>query len=580
MSHELKTNADFDPVTLEVIRNAVKSTAEEMGTVLRRTAYSTNIKDRMDFSCAVYDADGQTLAQAEHIPLHLGLMPDAVKTALDEVENVEPGDSVMHNDPYVSGSHLFDVMVFTPVFYEGERIAVVGNLAHHVDVGGAGPAKKAEISEIFEEGIRFPPVKIRKDGELDEELVDVFLHNLRTREVSSGDFSAQVGATLKGESNVVELAEKYGAETFTDYMDVMLDYSENRIRESIRDIPNGTGSFTDYIETEAPVADADEIPISVEVEVDDDEIAVDFSGTSEQVRGPLNAARPLTLSCVYYVVKAVVDPDLPTNDGAYRPIRVHTPEGSLVNANFPAPTQMANSLTCQRIADTLLGAFKEIVPERVMAACTGSMNGFGIIGQQPDRDEMYSYVETYGGGQGAKHDEDGMDGVHTNMTNTQNAPVEILENTYPFEIDRYELVENSEGAGEYRGGVGMTREIHVTNDADVYINTARMRRKPWGVDGGHDAAPTEVDIVHPDGTSEEFDSTFVNLEVPANTSIQFRTAGGGGWGSPLERDPEAVAEDVRGGLISKERARDVYGVVVSGEAVDYEATDARREQLR
>lgn len=571
-------NDGFDPITLEVIRNAVKATAEEMGTVLRRTAYSTNIKDRMDFSCAVYTGDGQTLAQAEHIPLHLGLMPDSVKVALDQVDDLQPGDSVMHNDPYVSGSHLYDVMVFTPVFHEGERIAVVGNLAHHVDIGGAGPAKKTEISEIFEEGIRFPPVKIRENGEVNQELVDVFLHNLRTREVSSGDFSAQVGSTLKGESNVIELAEKHGRETFTDYTRAILDYSENRMRESIADIPGGRGHFTDYIETDAPVSDVDEIPISVEVEVRDDEIRVDFSGTSDQVRGPLNAARPLTLSCVYYVVKAVVDPSLPTNDGAYRPITVHTPEGSLVNATFPAPTQMANSLTCQRIADALLGAFKEIVPRRVMAACTGSMNAFIVNGEQLDGGETYSYVETYGGGQGAKWNEDGMDGVHTNMTNTRNAPVEVLENTYPFEVNRYELVENSEGAGEFRGGVGMTREIRLGNDAAVSINTARMRHLPWGVDGGHDGHGAEVDIVDADGETEAIESTFVNRELSAGASVEFRTAGGGGWGSPLERAPDAVADDVRGGLVSPERAREVYGVVIEDGSVEEAATARLREE--
>jgi N-methylhydantoinase B len=581
MSREPTVKSEFDPVTLEVIRNAVRSTAEEMGTVLRRTAYSTNIKDRMDFSCAVYTADGQTLAQAEHIPLHLGLMTDSVKTALAGVGELEPGDSVMHNDPYVSGSHLYDVMVFTPVFHDGERIAVVGNLAHHVDVGGAGPAKKSDISEIFEEGIRFPPVKIRKNGELDEELVEVFLHNLRTRDVSSGDFSAQVGSTLKGESNVLEITEKYGPGTFTEYMDAILDYSEKRIRQSTRELPNGTGSFTDYIETKAPLSDADEIPITVEVEIADDEILVDFAGSSEQVRGPLNAARPLTLSCVYYVVKAVVDPSLPTNDGAYRPIRVHTPEGSIVNAEFPAPTQMANSLTCQRIADALLGAFEEIVPERVMAGCTGSMNAFGIIGQQPDSEEMYSYVETYGGGQGAKFDDDGMDGIHTNMTNTRNAPVEVLENTYPFEINRYQLVENSEGAGRFRGGMGMTREIEVTEDAAVSINTARMEHRPWGVDGGEDAHGSEVDIVDPDGARESVDTTFVNREIPANTRIQFRTAGGGGWGSPLDRAPEAVARDVRAGLVSESRAKDVYGVVLKDDGtVNRDATGSLRADRR
>jgi N-methylhydantoinase B len=239
---------------------------------------------------------------------------------------------------------------------------------------------------------------------------------------------------------------------------------------------------------------------------------------------------------------------------------------------------MANSLTCQRIADTLLGAFREVVPKRVMAACTGSMNAFGVVGEQLNGKETYSYVETYGGGQGAKWNEDGMDAIHTNMTNTRNAPVEVLENTYPFEIDRYELVENSEGPGKFRGGVGMTREIRLGNDAAISINTARMRHRPWGVNGGHDGHRAEVDIVYPDCEAEAVKTTFVNRELPVGTSVKFRTAGGGGWGSPLRRDPDSVAADVRNGLISHERAQDVYGVVVEDGDIDESATAQLREE--
>jgi len=569
---------DYDPVALEVIRNAIKSTAEEMGVTLTRTAYSTNIKDRKDLSCAVYSSDGELIAQAEHVPLHLGMMPSAVKAALEGVDTLEPGDSIMHNDPYLSGSHLPDVMVFTPVFNDGERVGIVGNLAHHVDVGGkAAGSTPPDATEIFQEGLRFPPVKIRKDGEIDQGVVDIFLNNLRTREVSKGDLSAQISSNLRGEQNIAELAEKYGNEELTSNMDMILDYSEARMHDSISEVDDGAGSFTDYIEGDGVLPESTDIPIQVEVEIDDDEIYVDFSGTSEQTEGPLNAVRPLTLSCVYFVTKAVIDPGLPTNDGAYRPINVHTPEGTVVNANFPAPTGIANAITSQRIVDALLGAFREIVPEQVMTASAGTMNGVTIGGEKPESGEFYSYVETYGGGQGAMHDLDGMDGVHTNMTNTRNAPVEVLENTYPFEIKQYGLVEDSAGAGRHRGGLGIVREIVIENDAQVTVGTDRKRHRPWGSYGGKDAQGTTITLTHPDGTTEDL-GTKQTLEIEAGSTFLFETAGGGGWGDPLERPLENVLENVTDGYISKSAAEEEYGVVIEDGEVDYDATEELRQR--
>jgi N-methylhydantoinase B len=571
---------EYDPVTLEVVRNAVRTTAEEMGVILTRTAYSTNIKDRKDHSCAVYSRDGELVAQAEHIPLHLGMMPSAVKAAIEEVDDLRPGDSIMHNDPYLSGSHLPDVMIFTPVFHAGRRIGIVGNLAHHVDVGGAVPGSTStEATEIFQEGIRVPPVKIRKEGEVDRELVDVFLHNVRTREVSRGDLSAQIASTLKGQEDVEALGEKYGPETIVEYMDGIMDYSEERMRASIAEIDDGTGSFTDHIEGDGVVPESEDIPIRAQIEIRGDEIDVDFAGTSKETEGPLNAVRPLTLACVYFVAKAVVDPDLPTNDGAYRPINVHTPEGTVVNATFPSPTGNANAITSQRVVDALLGAFKEIVPDRVMAACSGTMNGIMIGGAKPDSEELYSYVETYGGGQGAMPDLDGMDGVHTNMTNTRNAPVEVLENTYPFTIERYELVEDSEGAGRHRGGVGMTREIRLHNEVTLTVGTDRRRRSPWGAFGGLDAASTEISLVHRDGTREAVGTKAVH-DIEPDTKFVFRTAGGGGWGDPLSRPPKKVVRDVQDGIVSEERAESVYGVIVEDGELDADATEMLRADRR
>lgn len=573
------TQTDYDPVLLEVIRNAVKATAEEMGVTLTKTAFSTNIKDRKDLSCAVYTPDGDLIAQAEHIPVHLGMMPSAVKEGMKRLDSVNPGDSIIQNDPYVSGTHLPDVMVFTPVFHEGEQVAVVGSLAHHVDVGGATPGSMStQVTSMVQEGLRIPPIKIARNGEIDKDLVNLLLSNLRTSEVSEGDLSAQFAANQIGKDNITQIIEKYGVDTFTEYLHKIMDYSESRMRGSIRELNDGVGEFTDYIEGDGVNSSEEDFPIHTKVEIRDDEIHVDFSGTTDQADGPINAVYPHALSCVYFVAKAIVDPQSPTNMGTYRPINVEAPEGSLVNARYPGPTGNSNLITCQRMVDTLLGAFREIVPDRVMTASTGTMNGLVIGGNKIDSDEIYSYVETYGGGMGSKYNLDGMDGVHTNMTNTRNAPVEVLENTYPFTVNRYELVENSEGPGEYRGGMGLTREIRIENDATVTVISDRKRNQPWGVDGGHSAGGTSIKLSGSDGTVEDLETKCV-VDVEGGSTFSFQTAGGGGWGAPTERDPDAVARDVRNNLISEQRARDIYGVVVEDDVLNVEATRKLRTDM-
>ena len=562
-----------DPVTLEVLRNAIQSVAEEMGVTLVRTALSPNIKDRRDCSAAVYTPGGELVAQAEHIPLHLGLMPTVVKEVLKfyPITGLAPGDAIIINDPYISGSHLPDICVVSPVFTGETLLAIVANLAHHVDVGGVAPGSMSTTAtEIFQEGIRIPPVRIRRRGELNWDLLKVLAHNVRTADEFYGDIQAQLSANEVGVKRLIELARKTGTDKLQFYMREIINYTERRFCAALKKIPDGTYRFTDFLEGDG--LSCDPIRISAAVEIKDGKARVDFTGTSLHVKGPVNATRGVTLACVYFAVKAVADPELPSSEGITRLIEVITPPGTLVNPSFPAPVAHANINTAQRIADVVLGALAQVVPERVPAAGTGSMSNF-TIGGRDARGRYYSYVETYGGGQGAKYGQDGMDGVHVNMTNTRNTPVEVIEMNYPLVVERYGLIPDSGGPGEFRGGAGLVREITVLEDATVSVSTERNVLKPWGLKGGQPGRSSRCFIRVGGGTPEEVPGKFTR-EVPRNTTIILETAGGGGFGHPFVRFPEAVRQDVVRGLVSKAAALREYGVVLN-EALEVDAGETR-----
>jgi N-methylhydantoinase B len=571
-----------DPITLEVMRNAFQSVAEEMGAALIRTALSTNIKDRRDCSTAIYTAKGDLVAQAEHIPLHLGLMVSVVKKTLERfpIEELNPGDAIVTNDPYISGSHLPDICMITPLFVKGQCTALLANLAHHVDIGGIAPGGVPTIStEIFQEGIRIPPIKLRKEGELDDQIMALITNNVRTGYETYGDFQAQLAANNVGERRLKELIAKYGQPMITFYMEEIINYSERRMRNRIRELPVGVYAFEDFLEGDGLSEDLLKIKVTLKIEAD--RILVDFTGTDRQARGSVNSTRAVTLACVYFALKSAIDPDLPSSEGLSRPVEVVTPSGTLVNPNFPAPVSNANINTAQRIADVILGALARAIPKGVPAAASGSMNMFTIGGLHPRTGEYYSYVETYGGGHGAMEDLDGMDGVHTNMTNTRNAPVEVIEIAYPLRVERYGLVPDSEGPGRARGGLGMTREITVLDhEAMISIGSDRREIHPWGLLGGKHAKGSELWLVSPGGEKKQLPSK-VTIHVQPGTRIVLKTAGGGGFGSPLEREPERVRRDIEEGLISPERAKEEYGVVVDAalNRVDEEATTALRKAL-
>ncbi len=556
--------AAHDPILMEVARSALYSVADEMVAALIRTAYSTNIKDRRDCSAAIYTPAGEVIAQSEvATPLHLGVMSAVVETVLKTIpaERWQPGDDIMMNIPYPAGpGHLNDITVVSPVFHQGQIVALVANQSHHVDVGGYSPGSMpVGVHEIYQEGLQIPPVKIVKRDVVDEELLEFFIANIRTKMEGRGDLMAQVAANNVGERRLQDLFARYDAPTLAGVMADIMDYSERRMRAGIREIPAGVYRFEDYLEFN----DAEEslIPIRVAVTVAGDEITFDFTGTSPQVRGSLNCRRPTVQACAYYVVKCLVDPGLPPNSGAHRPIHVIAPEGSLLHANFPASTVHSNIVTTQRIVDVMTGALLLAVPDRLTAACSGTENMVIIGGLNPRTGRWFNYTETYGGGQGAFHDRDGMSGVHTHMTNTRNAPVEVIEANYPITVRRYGLVPDSEGAGRFRGGLGMQRHVVVHTDATLTVSSDRHHTRPWGVEGGLPAATSRVELGHA-GQMTELPGK-ITRPIQAGDELITTTPGGGGWGAPAQRDPQAVADDVRERMISPARADTVYGAQIS-----------------
>jgi N-methylhydantoinase B len=572
---------EMDPITLEVMRNAFQSVAEEMGAALIRTALSPNIKDRRDCSTAIYTGEGELVAQAEHIPLHLGLMVSVVKETLKKfpIERLEPGDAIITNDPYISGSHLPDIVMITPVFVDGACIALLANLAHHVDIGGIVPGGMPTIStEIFQEGIRIPPVKLRKRGVVDEEIMGMITTNVRTTYETIGDFQAQLAANNVGERRIREIISKYGVDMVGFYMDGIMDYAERRMVSSIEELPRGVYSFEDFLEGDGLSDDL--LKIKADLAIEEHRIHVDFTGTDQQSKGSVNCTRSVTLACVYYALKSAINPGLPSSGGTFRPVEVITPLGTLVNPKFPAPVSNANINTSQRITEVILGALSRAVPEKVPAASTGSMSIFTVGGVDPRNSEYYSYVETYGGGQGALVNQDGMDGVHVHMTNTRNTPTEVIEIAYPLQVERYALVPDSDGPGRFRGGLGLTREITtVDHEATITIGTERRKIRPWGLMGGKPGGPSDSWLV-PRGEERKALSSKITTQVKPGTRIVLKTAGGGGFGDPFDRHPQEVCKDVMEGLISLARAKSEYGVVINPESgqVDEEATQHMRRQ--
>jgi N-methylhydantoinase B len=519
----------YNPIRLEVFKHLLASIAEEMGVVLCRTGYSPNIKERRDFSCAAFDAEGHMIAQAAHNPDHLGAMPLSVQEGIRSF-SFSPGDMVILNDPYHGGTHLPDITLIAPVFVQNEGIeelfGFVANRAHHSDVGGMSPGSMPLSEEIYQEGVIIPPLKIMERGAENKALMRLLLANVRTPEERAGDLRAQVSANYRGVERMRELVSRYGIQELGSYMQGLLEYAERMTRRLLADLPDGEYHFRDRMDDDG--ISPEPVEIAVTITIRGEEATVDFSGSSPQVRGSINAVYAITLSAVHYVFRALIGLDIPSNSGCMVPIHVIAPEGSIVNARHPAPVAGGNVETSQRIVDVLLGALAQAVPERVPAASQGTMNNISIGGWDPERKRQYAYYETIGGGMGARPDRDGVDAIHTHMTNTLNTPVEALEFAYPFRVRHYGIRKGSGGDGRFRGGDGICREIEFLHEAKVTLLSDRRRFSPYGLMGGEPGS-TGRNVLYRGEEEQELPGK-VTLQVQKGDIISVQTPGGGGYG--------------------------------------------------
>lgn len=509
---------------LEVFKNKLTSVAEEMGIVLQRTAFSPNIKERKDLSCAIFNEKGELVAQAEHIPVHLGSMALSVRRAIEDVP-MDEGDMVLLNDPYRGGTHLPDLTLVAPVFYKGKPSFFVASRAHHADIGGSSAGSMPIARSLFQEGLIIPPVKLVRKGKIDRDILSLILSNVRTPTEREGDLKAQMMANRIGMERIIELIREFGSKEVREKCEALLNYSERLMRSTIDKIPNGVYKFEDLLEDDG--FGNKDIAVRVKVEVENDSVTVDFSESDPQTEGPLNAVRSITLAATYYVFRCLLPQDAPTNDGCFRPIKVITERGTIVDAEFPSPVSGGNVETSQRIVDVLLGALSKALPETIPAASQGTMNNLTIGGRDPRTGENFTYYETIGGGMGAWAGGYGESAVHSHMTNTMNTPVEALEHSYPLLVRSYSVRRGSGGKGLKKGGDGIVREIEVLTDAEVTVISERRRVPPYGLFGG---GPGEVgrNLVVSEGSIREMPGKF-STRLKKGERIRVETPGGGGY---------------------------------------------------
>ena len=536
--------AGLDPITVEVIGSALSSIVDEMGEALVRASHSTNIKERRDCSTALFDRNGNTLCQAEHIPMHLGSFIGVIGHICDHFDAAEfrAGDVFMANDAYTGGgTHLPDIVLAEPVFFDGIQVAWAVNTAHHADFVDRGH------DHIYQEGLRIPPVRLYREGKLQEDLMAVFLLNCQVPDERMSDIRAQMAANRLGVQRLRDLCDRYGVETVMAAGDALLDYAERKMRTGVASIPDGTYRFED-------VFDSNVIPgalhLSVEITIAGSDISLEFDGPP-QIRAGLNMVYTALLSACFYAVKSVVDPTILPNAGLARPISVSAPSGSILNCRHPAAVD-GRIATCQRVADLVFGALAKALPGKVAAAGNGCCTSAVFSGSRSDG-SIWVYLETIGGGGGARPSADGLSGIHVHLTNTSNLPVEALEPEYPLTLLRYELASGSAGAGEFRGGLGICRVYRADRACRLTIEGSRIVSRPWGLEGGGDATGTKLDAGEKKG---EFSGT---LDLAPGQIVSITTAGGGGYGPPELRSAAAVSRDVEEDIVTAADAEETYG---------------------
>jgi N-methylhydantoinase B len=521
----------MDPIQLEIFKNLFGAIPEEMGVSLRRSSFSPNIKERLDFSCALFDPVGNLLAQAAHIPVHLGAMPLSVQSCIEKLE-LRKGDVAIMNDPFQGGTHLPDITLVSPVYIGGESqkdlVAFVASRAHHADIGGNSPGSMPVAEEIYQEGLIIPPTKLINRGVLRQDLLDLILVNVRTPTERLGDLHAQLAANRVGVERTSEFISKYGMTHFRDAGSALIKYAERMTRSLLATIPQGSYQFSDRMDDDGIKTES--VMISVTITLDGTQAIVDFTGSDPQTPGGINAVLAITLSAVYYVFRSIIGLDIPSNSGCMIPIQVIAPQGSIVNASPPAAVAGGNVETSQRIVDVLLGALAQACPDRVPAASQGTMNNLAFGGWDPFRERPYAYYETIGGGMGARPGKSGVSGIHSHMTNTRNTPIEALEFDYPIRVTQYRFRLGSAGQGEFSGGEGLIREIEFLHPTSLTIFSDRRVFSPYGLKGGHSGAVGVNSLLR--GQSIHSLPGKGTFKLEKGDRIRIETPGGGGYGEP------------------------------------------------
>ncbi len=575
------TDRVTDPVTVQVIGNALLSVAEEMGAVLRRTSYSTNIKERSDCSTALFDATGALIAQAEHIPIHMGSMKGLVQAMLDAhgPAGLRPGDVYITNDPYTAGgTHLPDITMAAPVFVAGALAGFSATIAHHSDVGGHVPGSNSgDSTSIYQEGLRIPMVRFALAGRVNDEVLDFVKLNSRLPQERQGDLLAQLASVQTGSERCAELHAKHGTAVLSAATAELLDYARRRLRLAVAAFPDGTYRCADWLDSDGPGTDPTRIAAAVTVE--GDRVRVSFDGTGPQSPVAINVVRSALEATVFYALKAGLDPDIPANGGFFDDVEIDAPAGSIVNPRPPAPVA-ARTDACQRVADVVLGALAQAAPDRIPAGSHSSITYVTFAGEA---DEFFVYPEVIAGGAGARPDRDGMDAVQVHVTNSSNLPIEALELEYPLLVRTYELIPDSGGAGTHRGGLGVRRDIEVRAAAAGFSAHAdRQMFPPPGLAGGADGTPGRFVLRPGTDAAEALPGGRVSgIALTAGDVVRIESPGSGGFGPPTARPADRVATDVAEGRVSREAARNRYGVELTRTGdVDPAATDLLRGRLR
>ncbi len=553
---------DLDPITLEIVYNGLRSITDETFIALTKSSYSTNIKERRDHSTAICDIEGRLIVQAENsLPIHLASMSGLMENLLAKykLEKIEDGDLFVANDPHVAGgTHLPDINLAMPVFTEGKLTAFVCNIAHHADVGGMAPGSMAGgMSEIYQEGLRIPVVRLFRRGELQEDLFELLLLNVRIPEERRGDYYAQIASCRLGRRRLLEAYETYSVNTINAAFQDIVSRTEQRMREAVLSIPDGTYTFEDMMDDDG--LGTVDIPIKVRIDVAGDRVKFDFNGTSPQVAGNINVTLNATQAAAAYCLKALLDPEIPNNQGVLNVCEIECPSGSLLNCTPPAPVA-ARANTSQRIIDVIIGALADALPDAVVGAANGANTTAVFSGVDPATGKDYLYLETLGGGFGGRNDRDGKDGVQVHITNTSNLPVEVIEMEYPLRVLSYGLVEDSGGAGTYRGGMGLRREITPVGH-DCIFNGAgeRFRHAPWGVFGGADGGRGRFLHTHPNASEEQLEIKPSGIVLKEGAKILVETPGSGGYGAPDQRSEADIETDRRSGKFSDAYLKRHYG---------------------